>query len=420
MKITKQSHILMSFFANNNCIKNIKHFKQNKTTNNILKNLFLELRNGFSYIQSVKEQLKDRFYKLKIKNIQSISQIAKPTTFPVDGFPANIRKQIEDFSLNSLTFSFQLFNRNITIIFLIEDVNPEMHLDTYTKYVDCMLVWLYIINEYASSNCSGKLTLYIYHTSLTKELPSSNINILNEENINTGFTTTCPKESEIVIYRKEEWFKVFLHETIHNFGLDFSDMNNHHCKTKILELMPVTSDVNLYESYTEFWARLMNVAFCSYLSLNDKNDVSNFFNNVTFFMNFEIMYSFFQMVKVLDFMDLTYKNLYEKGGYSEHMRNTFYKEKTNVLAYYIITLILIYNYQDFLQWCQTNNTSLLQFKKTLSNQESLCIFIKKKYKSKKLLDDIECTQELFTKVKKNKSKMKYLLNNLRMTICELG
>jgi hypothetical protein len=146
MKITKQSHILMSFFANNNCINNIKHFKQNKTTNNILKTLFLELKNGFSHIQSVKEQLKDRFYKLKIKNIQNINQIPKPTTFPVNGFPANIRKRIEDFSLNSLTFSFQLFNRSITIIFLVEDNNPELHLDTYTKYVDCMLVWLYIIN----------------------------------------------------------------------------------------------------------------------------------------------------------------------------------------------------------------------------------------------------------------------------------
>ena len=146
-------------------------------------------------------------------------------------------------------------------------------------------------------------------------------------------------------------------------------------------------------------------------------------------MNFEIMYSFFQMVKVLNFMDIKYKNLYEKSKESEYIRNTLYKEKTNVLAYYIITLILIYNYQEFLLWCNTNNTSLLQFKKTLLNQENLCNFVKKNYKSRKLLNDIECTEKLFKNVynnklntNKNQSKThtKFLLNNLRMTICELG
>ena len=39
------------------------------------------------------------------------------------------------------------------------------------------------------------------------------------------------------------------------------------------------------------------------------------------------------------------------------------KENYNVFAYYVIKTILIHNFQDFLSWCQTHNTSLLQFNK---------------------------------------------------------
>ena len=88
------------------------------------------------------------------------------------------------------------------------------------------------------------------------------------------------------------------------------------------------------------------------------------------------------MVKVLDFMGLTYKDLYKKTSISENMRKTLYKEDTNVLSYYIITLILLNNYQGFLGWCKKNNFSLLDFKKTIGNQEHFCNFIKKNYNLK--------------------------------------
>ena len=141
------------------------------------------------------------------------------------------------------------------------------------------------------------------------------------------------------------------------------------------------------------------------------------------FINFERVFAFFQMVKVLNFMDLSYQNLYEKSVYSENIRKTMYKENTNVLSYYIITLILFNSYQDFLVWCDTNNTSLFQFKKTNKNLDNFCLFIENKYKTKNMLDGINCTENLLSKVIKLDKKQRglgYLLKNLRMTICELG
>ena len=121
-------------------------------------------------------------------------------------------------------------------------------------------------------------------------------------------------------------------------------------------------------------------------------------------------------------MGLTYKDLYSKNEKSKVIRENLYKEKTNVLSYYIIKGILINNYQGFLAWCDENNLSLLQFKKTSSNQKEYCDFIKKNYKTKSLFEGIKETEHFLVQIeRKNKrSNYQYILSNLRMSICELG
>ena len=420
MKITKESMELMSFFVGNNCLLPLK---QTKKTDTMFKKLYNEINDGVNYIQGLKTKMGSSFYKLKIIPIINVNQIPKPKTFPPNAFPSEVRRHINDNSISSLTYSFHLFGRNISILFLTEEGSPENLIEQYNNYVDFMLVWLYIVNGYASKKCSLELKIYIYHTTLLKTLPSSNIEVLDENNVNTAFTRTCPVDSEIVVFRKEEWFKAFMHETFHNFGLDFSGMNATTCTSKILSIFPVNSEVNLFESYTEFWARLMNALFCSYIHMKNKNNVDEFLTNAEFFINFERIFAFFQMTKILHFMGMSYQDLYENNSLSENIRKTMYKENTNVLSYYVITLILFNNYQEFLSWCNSNNTSLLQFKKTISNLEHFCNFIEKKYKSKNILEGVECTEKLLTRVKKISKKEKniaYLINNLRMTICELG
>jgi uncharacterized protein YerC len=421
MKITNESYELMSFFVKHICLTPLK---QTKKTDSLLTKLYEEIMDSFTYIQNIKSKMGTSFYKLKISNITNVNQIPKPSTFPPNAFPASVRKHIDDHLLSLLKYSFRFPSggREVHIYFTTEDSNPEELIELYNNYVDYMLVWLHIIDSYASRSCSTQLSIFIYHTNLLKELPTTNIEILDEGNVNTAFTRTCVKNSEIVIFRKEEWFKSFLHETFHNLGLDFSDMNNSLCNLKILYIFPVNSEVNLFESYTEFWARIMNILFCSFVSIKNKNDVNEFLSNFEVFINFERMYAFFQVVKVLNFMGISYKDLIDKTPYSDNIRKTLYKENTNVLSYYIITLILLNNYQEVLNWCNNNNTSLLQFKKTTSNLESYCNFIEKKYKTKNLLDGISCTEKLLLKLnkKQKKNNIIYLLKNLRMTICELG
>jgi hypothetical protein len=277
-------------------------------------------------------------------------------------------------------------------------------------------MWLYIINKIGSQSCaSNKLEIFLYMTSLKKELPKSENIILEQTHVNTAYTTVCPKDSEIIIYRKEEWFKVFIHETFHNFGLDFSDMNNNNLHRCILDIFDVKSEVNLYESYTEFWAEIMNSIFCSYYIMKNKRDFNEFISNFDFFINFERTYAFFQMVKALDFMKLTYEDIIKQSSPIVSL----YKEETSVLSYYVIRSILLNNYQGFLQWCKKNNEgSLIQFNKTPFHLESFYKFIEDNYKKKTMLEGVSQLEKVYSSVKHKKGH-EYVSNNMRMTLSEL-
>lgn len=440
MKLTKHSELLMSFFLEKKCIK---HVKQNSKTKHILKHLFNDISDADSFIKSKKlqkESTGESFYKLNITKIMNISQIPKPKSFNPSSFPDEIRNHIDNNMFYNLSYTFSLFGREIKIQFILEDndISPENQIELYNEYVEKILTWLHITNEYASKKCSKTLVIYLYFTSLKKELPNSKISILNQNNVNTAFTYTCPVDSEIVIFRKEEWFKVLMHETFHNFALDFSHMNTNDSTEFILSIFKVKSEVNLFEAYTEFWAEIMNAALCSFYlaqgnsvnyfdSDNQDKERKSFFDDFLihfdFFINFERTYKFFQMVKTLEFMGLTYDDLISSDSTSASLRETLYKEKSNVLSYYVITTILMNNYQGFLSWCDKNNMSLLQFKNTTTNVKEFCNFINKNYKTTSFLDSVDCMQKFFILIKKRKNKNKvfdYVLKNMRMTISEMG
>jgi hypothetical protein len=417
MRLSKNSKQLMMFLTKN---KGINHQTFTKKTDSIITELYKDILEAYNYLLNIK-RLKSQYYSVKTKKVLSATQITKPQIFNSNSFPEVVRNHIDEMTMSEITYSFKIFDRNIKVHFILEESNIELKLATFNKYLDAIIMWLYILNQYASKTCSNTLVIYFYFTGLEKHLPQSNISILDEINVNTAFTTTCPKDSEIVVFRREEWFKVFIHETFHNFGLDFSDMNTEQVTNQILSLFKVNSKVNLFESYAEFWAEIMNALFCSFIELKNKNDVAEFLNNAEFFINFERSYSFLQLVKTLNFMGLSYMDLYSNTDHSKTLRDNLYKEKTNVLSYYIIKTILMNNFQSFLAWCENNNFSLLQFKKTNANQIAYYKFIERYYKSSSMLQNIQSTQVFLGKIsKKNTNINNYVLSNLRMSICELG
>ena len=421
MKLSKKSLTLMSFFTDN---KYIIHSHQTRKTKNIITEMFDDILNAYKYIKLLKKTYGDHLYHIHLKPIKTGTQIIQPKKFNITSFPEEVRKHIDKHTSYELTYTFSLFDKEIRVFFILENQDEDHEIKLYTKYVDSIVMWLFILHKYASTFCAKQLDIYLYFTSLSKYLPSTDSRVLDENHANTAFTTTCPRNSEIVIFRKEEWFKVLIHETFHNFGLDFSGMNTDKCTSDMLNIFPVDSEVNLYESYAEFWAEIMNALFCSFFKLKNKNNVDEFLEHSEYFINLERTHSFFQLVKTLDYMGIKYETLIKKDNQNAVKREALYKEKTSILAYYIIKTILMNNYQGFLDWCQVHNYKLYDFKKTPSNIDHFCLFIKQNYKSNAMLGNVDRMEHFFInnnhQIRLKKEKYNFIMNTMRMSICELG
>ena len=434
MNITKDSDKILSFLVKDDNI-NYKYHKPIGKSKHIFKVLYDKLSKAATLIKEIGTS--------EVIKITNPEQIVKPRDYDNRSFPAKILQHIDQHSktqylyivnsntslntspnssLNSSPSSSpnpSLFSRTIKVYFVDEHNEPILDKN---KYADCfkkMLYWFYILNSCASSTCSQTITIYIYLSSVKKELPEHSSIIIDQNHANTGFTKNCSVNSEICIFREEEWFKVFLHESFHNFSLDFSDMNIDHLNKQILHLFPLAnSEVTAYEAYTEFWAEIMNASILA-ISINKTTipTLNEFLQTCEFIINCERNFGMYQLVKVLKHMNLSYIDLInikkreERNPQPDRPKRNCYKEATNVLSYYVLKNILLNNYNEFLDWCDKNNTNTFQFVKTEEHLQMFYKFIEKHYKTKDMLEVINHAEKL-------KSIDPFICKSMRMTCCE--
>ena len=423
MQFSNTSQEYFNFFIENfnKCIIKNKESEQ-KIQNKIFNKLFLDIREADKYVKTLNAF--DNCLSGIVLDIKSKKGLALPSTYSNDYFPQEIRKVIETKTVNKILYYCVLNERKITLTFFT--FKNETNFAIYDKYAKQVFMLIAILTHYSSSECSKSLNIFIYLTDFKRIIPDNNYTILGSYNVNGGFTTTCDKNSEIVVYRKEEWFKVLIHETFHNLGLDFSKMNTNQFHSKIKQIFPINSKFNIFESYCEFWARILNSAFCSYNLIDNKNDKDAFKTFLDFFIQIERLFSLFQCNKILNFLGISYQNLYETDNGSHIARENLYKETTNVFAYYIVTAFLLDNYVNVMNWCNKNNLSCFKFNNSQRNLDLFYNLIENSYKRNEFLKNLMCVSNYASKLNKKTNKNNKLANNqinnifktTRMTIME--
>ena len=267
------------------------------------------------------------------------------------------------------------------------------------KYVEMIYIWLYILSIYADINCSKKVNIYLYLTHFKKKLAREG-EILKPENINTAYTNGgCKHHGEIVIYRKEEWFKVFIHETFHNFGLDFSHKNIDILQNKMKTIFKIDSDYNIFETYCETWARIMNCLITSFLILDNKKNKKLYLEYSNIFLQCERIFSLLQSEKMLQHYKITFDELYNPKISIQ------FKEETNVFAYYILTGSLMNNYVSFIEWCEEYNKNYFQFDTTERNIMSFGNLIIKLMNEEKNGNENECINNNSNNINRKMARM---------------
>jgi len=278
-------------------------------------------------------------------------QIPKGSSFTY--MPSEIQKYIEEAKTRYYAkHTFDTGSKEV-IIHLIQPI-PTISLEQWKKEVipslNAIEKWLRIASAYACKECSKKLEIFMYWTPFEKELPTDSKQVINMIHANTAYTTSCMPETEIYIFRKEEWYKVLIHETFHCFGFDFSAGSQQEVNREIQRLFPIRSitDPRVYESYCEMWAEIM-VHFMQPIA--NRVDWEQATRYLTRELEKERVYSLYQMTKILDRMGLDYDELFSKEDVAIQKRTARYKEKTSVFSYYILKSILMFYVDDFIHWC---------------------------------------------------------------------
>lgn len=399
MKLSDASKHLISILMND-C--GLHYEKQTKQTTLFLKTFYKYFKEADKYVGRLKLEHKVITIDKKIPKSDDFDYIIEP-----------IRAHIINMSKYYINYKLTMLSKNLDITFIFDEATS---LSDLKNNIYKILLWLYVvINISKDKSCSSsKLKIFVYFTVLMKKLPEHKREQIGKVNVNTGYTQACSKESNIVIYRKEEWFKVFVHETLHNLGLDFSHVyDSKRCNEIILGIFPVKSKVNLYEAYTDTCAKMIHAMFCGYVLTDNEKE---YMEASDFLITCERTHIFFQVIKILDFMGLTYDNLHVKDPENSKLRDTLYYEHTNVLSYYIINSILFNNYQDFIVWCKKHNDKYIQFDNSyILNQIKFCKYIEENYNTSKMKKKIKTMTTYY----RSKRSGDYFMSNMRKSICEL-
>lgn len=219
-------------------------------------------------------------------------------------------------------------------------------------------------------------TITFYMTSMTKHLEDT----VDPVHINSGYSN----DQEIVIFRKEEWFKVFIHECFHLFCLDFKEIDLDY-KSLLKPMFHLESEYILNEAFVEFWARTLNVAIFSFFIKKNLlyEDFERYFHVN---LNVERAFGVVQMKRYLSHFNLEYKELID--GIRKD-----YKESTNGFCYYVITAILFFHFQQTMNWFVDHNETLLQFQRKPKHVYLFCHYLKSIYSQDKFLKQIDSINE---------------------------
>ena len=256
-------------------------------------------------------------------------------------------------TINEQTFTFNFI------------IYEKINLKKLNYCVKAMLLILQVIinisnnKKMTASNTSNicninGLQLNIFMTHFAKEFDLDSNDVLGAKNINSGLTYPCLKTGEIYIYRKHEFFKVFIHETLHSYNVDYLLRNNYDSNTNYQSLINTFNiahsassynKIGLNESITEFWTFIIHIFVYCY------NNTPNFFKFEAYFERFykyEVIHSYFQVAKILYKNNLSYSQ-FLRPNTQPQIGTVLYNETSHILSYIFFKTLLVFNVNNVIK-----------------------------------------------------------------------
>ena len=414
MSFSKTSEVLMKYFLNDfdKFSKKITSTDQN-SMDRIFKQFWWDIKIADGLVERYDSQDMIKTKLIKSKNYPELME----GKYIPDSAKAYIRKNMKGYLQAKTNLCAVDVEINYALFKQSEFNNLKLVNDRIKK---ALRILRFLLFYTPTTRKVKEIKIDLFLTDLKKTLPKNQIKTLGQDNVNSALTFACIEKGEVLVFREEEWKKVLIHELFHSLCLDFSGISYLLLKDKIKDMLNVKSDYEISEAYSEYWATILNSCFISYDILDDKGDYEQFGLYSEFCIQFERIFSLFQLVKILDYMGLRYKDLVSNRVCSKSLKNVLYKEDTNVLCYYIIKSVLLYDYDKFLFWCEKYNISSIRFDKNQLNLRRFGKYFEDTYKKRGLTNTIEDIEIKYRKIRgEYKNPNKDMINlTTRMTICQ--
>ena len=268
---------------------------------------------------------------------------------------------ISEFASDKINKEAVILNDKHSFVLNIKNINISINI--FSKENEKLDTFVSIIKEYIqfiisliSDTTKNQIIINYYLLNINKNLHSK---IPDEGNVNSGSCLNKNNQVSVInIWRKEEVFKVTIHELIHafsfdNHGEDTEDIISHYTEKYNI----VRGVINTNEAYTELWANLIN---CYLVSKKLGGDEETFYDLVLL----EKLFCMFQCHKIIYHTKMDDKNKIDIN------------KRTNVLSYYIIRSELYERLSEFLEYCRKYNTNYLH----LENTKTWLVFLRKNTK----------------------------------------
>ena len=319
--------------------------------------------------------------------INNISNVDFDTSY----YPDEIQKSVQDNIHHYYDCNFTIDDRNIVV-----HIGTPLYYNKQTlkSIIRRIYMWLIIASFFAKDKCSQTLNIFLSLTPEKKLLPQIDSDDLDRVHVNTAYTFACKQNNVIHIFREEEWFKVFIHETFHSFGLDFAEFNHNSTNKQILSIFNVVADVRIFETYCEMWAEVCNNMFIIFFSTkwNDNQEkwLDQCIKKLSTMIHNEQLFSMFQSSKILSHFHMKYIDLLSNTH--DKSSNPNYKDKTHVLSYYIIKSLFMYNIDFYIRECTNINGFTINFNKEQSklndNMKKYCNIVKKLHNDSTFIENM--------------------------------
>jgi hypothetical protein len=347
--------------------------------------LYSDMRRSFSAcnLDPPTVQVVDSLLKLPLPdNMRQKLLSSNEANLSMDYFPKEIQHHILNEQSVAVTYTFSVGDRKMNLHFVVfNERKSDLNMSKMLERAKRVCALMHLVSLHASrSTCSATLQIYIYMTDFKKRFPDKAGEALDAEHANTGMSYHCAKTNDIVVYRKEEWFKVLIHELFHAFGLSFieSDMPDGvdaAMQAMLKQTYAISHTVRVYETYCEIWARILNVVFACFADGEPGNhagsdvDFAIFGECVLKGLHKDAEFALHQCAKIMQHMDIPASVMLNPTKDNRAMVTEKYRENTNVFAYYVMTCALQHSPDVFLAWCHKNNPKgqMLQFRTILSN-----------------------------------------------------